>query len=169
MIKVKNNHSILKTIIRHKNLLSLFLISIFIFFSILLFVYSILLKCFDWHETKSVETVSLKFNVPTETDSFGRFWWFNRGNNDFSITNYSNEKRKVKVFLVFQDNPCGNLTSIKLTNVANLKDDLVYNFEETLKPYQTLNYNLEIETQDTCVLKNDSRIFGAKLRNWYLS
>lgn len=142
------------------------IIFIFFSFSIVLFFYSINLKIKNKNESNLVNSVSLAFDVPTENDSIGRFWWFNNGQNNLKVTNYSNEKRKVEVFLDFQNNPCQNLLGIEF--MGNLKNNLKINFETILKPYQTQKYTLNILTESPCRVIDDSRIFGARLRNWYL-
>lgn len=147
-----------------------FLVTLLFTFSLYIFIYSINLNLSDKNETNLYETVSLKANVEPEFDSEGIFWWMLKGENPLKLTNYSNEKKKVKIYLIFQNNPCRNLSFIQINGVKlNFNsEEIEFRKEIILKPYSTEIINVKNLLDTDCRVLNDDRSFGAKLRKWYV-
>ena len=138
--------------------------------SLYVFLYSVNLKLNSKNETNLYETVALTSNVEPEFDSQGIFWWLLEGENLLKLTNYSNEKRKVRIFLKFQNNPCKNLTFIKIdgTKIDFDSSEIEFDKDVNLKPYATQEIKVENFSENECKVTNDQRIFGAKFRKWYV-
>jgi len=148
-----------------------FIILIFlIVFSIVLFSYSLFLKVSNTEETDLFETVSLSANVEPEFDSQGIFWWLLEGSNFLTLTNYSNENKNVELNLIFERDPCNNLNYIEVNGSRTMTDDEDLTFKQLieLNAYEFKKIKVINFLQKECIVSNDKRYFGSKLRKWYV-
>ena len=134
-----------------------------------IFYNSLNLKLQKKFEANLYDSVSLKIDVEPEFDSQGIFWWLKDGSNNLILTNYSNESRQIKLFIKIENNPCQSITKIDFNSeeYGFEKNELQIIKNIKISPYESINFYLQGVSKDSCNVKNDSRIFGPKIREWY--
>lgn len=156
--------------VRYKKIFVFVISILMLIFSLSIFSYTTYLKFTNTEETNLYETVSLNPTIEPEFDSQGIFWWLLDGKNLLYLNNYSNEERIVELNLILENNPCGSLSFVIINNMEfkfeNKKIEIKKNFN--LSPYEKREININNKLKNTCMVKNDNRLFGSKLREWYV-
>ena len=142
----------------------------FVITAILISLYSVFLKITNKNETNLFDNVSMKVLAPEEYDSEGKFWWLVEGNNSIVLTNYSNEQRSIELNIQFENNPCKTSEFLIIEGIdkINIMNDSFFVKKYTLNPFESKLIKIESTVFKSCKVKGDSRIFGSKLRHWYV-
>ena len=124
-------------------------------------------------ETKIMDNVVLRFDVPTEYISTESFWWLTEGKNRIRIVNFSDEKHIGVFTLKISQNPCRNARSVKIGEQNYIfeteEQTLSAEYKFIANPYGEQNVEINVLNDYLCKVNGtDQRNFGIKINSWVI-